>query len=84
MQLGVLTVEAGLQVLYSIVAIFNILAQPLYLSHLLQHMDTQIFVQFPCSLRSGKELAGNSNFWGLARSSKTWVGRILNFRLRYI
>jgi hypothetical protein len=59
---------------------FSILAQPFYLSHLLQHMDVQVFVQLPRVLRSRHELAENSKFWGLARSLNSWIEKILNFR----
>jgi hypothetical protein len=79
-QPGVLTIQAGLQELYSILAIFSILAQPFYLRHLLQHMDAQVFVQLPRVLRGRQELSGNSKFWGLARSSNSWIEKILNFR----
>jgi hypothetical protein len=68
----------------SFLAILRVLAQPLNLRYLLQHVDAQIFVQFPRGLRDRQELAGYLKSWGLARNSKSWRYKILNFRLRYI
>ena len=76
--------KAGLQKLDSLLAILRILAQRLNLRYLLQHMDAQILVQFPRGLRSREELAGYLKYWGLARNSKSWRYKILNFRLKYI
>jgi hypothetical protein len=59
--------EAGLKQLDSLLAIFRMLAQPLDLRDLLQHVHAQIFVQFPRGLRSSRELVGYYNLGGWRR-----------------
>jgi hypothetical protein len=47
-------------------------------------VNAQILMQLPRVLRRRQELVGYLKFWGLARISKSWRYKILNFRLRYI
>jgi hypothetical protein len=42
--------KAGLKQLDSLVAVFRVLAQPLDLRDLFQHVHAQVFVQFPRGL----------------------------------
>lgn len=55
---GSRTLKSGLQQLDSLLAIFRVFAKSLDLLDLLQHVNAQIFVQFPRGLRSSRELVG--------------------------
>jgi hypothetical protein len=55
---GSRTLKSGLKQLDSLSAIFRVFAQSLDLLDLLQHVNAQIFVQFPRGLRSSRELVG--------------------------